>query len=337
VDNARLNRRDLLKRLGLVGIGGLAGPAWLAGIPGAARADAATLHVDPSSVDCVLLPSMTEGPYYFDANQLRSDITENRGGLPFRLRIGVVDIDDCLPIGNAIVDLWHCDALGLYSGYNQPGGDMTGEDFMRGIQITGADGFAEFMTVFPGWYPGRANHMHLKVRFDQSTYITSQLFFPQEIGDLVQTTLDPYRSRGANPTKNTNDGTFNSVANKSAVMVSMAPDGSSYVGTVTFGITGLQSAAEAAPPVPRVTLTTPFPNPTPSVTTLWLTLPRGEQRVRVAVYDVDGAERVTLHNGPLLGGRHAVELDGSELRPGTYVVRADVGNEILIETVTIVR
>ena len=214
---------------------------------------------------------------------------------------------------------------------------MTGEDFMRGIQITGADGFVEFATIFPGWYPGRANHMHLKVRFDQSTYVTSQIFFPQEIGDAIHTTRDPYRTRGANTTKNSGDGIFNGVANKSAVMVTMTPEGDGYLGTVTLGIRGLQSAADAAPPTPRVTLATPFPNPTPSVTTLWLTLPRGEGRVRISLFDTAGTERARLHDGPLLGGRHAVELDGSDLAPGLYVVRADVGGDILVETVTIAR
>ena len=330
-----LNRRDALKRLGLVGIGGLAGTSWLSGVPGPTTAAAAP--IDPAAVDCVLLPMMTEGPYYFDANQLRADITENRGGVPLRLSIGVVDIDECLPIGNAIVDLWHCDALGFYSGYNQPAGDMTGEDFMRGIQFTGADGVATFDTVFPGWYAGRANHMHLKVRFNQTTYVTSQLFFPQDIGDSIQTTYDPYRSRGANPTKNDEDGIYRSLTNRSAVMVTMVQSDTGYSGTVTLGIQGLASAAETTLPTPTARLSTPFPNPTPSVTTLWLTLPRGEQKVRIAAFDMDGRQVIVLHDGPLLAGRHAVELDGSTLRSGVYAVRADVGNDILVETVTIAR
>jgi len=333
--HAPLNRRDMLKRLGLAGIGGLAGTSWLSNVALATTASGATL--DLSAVDCVLTPSVTEGPYYFDANQVRSDITESRGGVPFRLSIGVVNVDECLPIGNAIVDLWHCDALGLYSGYNQPAGDMRGEDFMRGIQLTNAQGVATFDTVFPGWYPGRANHMHMKVRFNQSTYVTSQLFFPQELGDLIHTTREPYSAKGANPTKNTQDGIYNGIATKSAVTVTMAQDGQGYTGTVTLGIVGLASAVEMTAPTPRASLTAPFPNPTPSVTTLWLTLPRGEQTARVSVFDMSGRRVRVLHDGPLLAGRHPVELDGDDLPSGTYAVRADIGYEILVETVTIAR
>jgi protocatechuate 3,4-dioxygenase beta subunit len=332
-----LNRRDLLKRLGVAGIGGLAGASWLGGLARCSATTPAPARIDPAAVDCVLLPSMTDGPYYFDANQIRSDITEGRPGTPLRLSIGVVDVDDCRPIGDSIVDLWHCDAVGLYSGYNLPGGNTVGEDFMRGIQFTDAGGIATFQTIFPGWYQGRANHMHLKVRLSQTTYITSQLFFPQDIGDSIHTTREPYTARGANPVKNEDDGILRSTPRAEATMASMSPDGDGYTAAITIGIRGLASAAEMTPPAPRIALSSPFPNPTPSVTTLWLTLPRGESKVRIAAFDMSGREVATLHDGALLAGRHAVELDGARLRPGIYAVRVDVGTEILVETVTIAR
>ncbi|HEX9952881.1 MAG TPA: hypothetical protein VGB53_13995, partial [Rubricoccaceae bacterium] len=168
------SRRNLLKGLGLAGFGGLAGTAGLTGL--APRASAAAPRIAGMATcqnpTCVLMPSATVGPYYFDANQIRQDITEGRPGTPMTLVVGLVDTDTCTPIPNALVDIWHADAGGLYSGYNQPGADTRGQDFMRGIQISDANGEAAFTTVFPGWYNGRVTHIHFKVRFGQATYVT---------------------------------------------------------------------------------------------------------------------------------------------------------------------
>ncbi len=192
-----VNRRNLLKGLGLAGIGGLAGTAGVAGIAPAATAAAPRIPgmVACQNPTCVLMPSATVGPYYFDANTVRRDVTEGRAGTPMALVIGVVDVATCRPIPNAVVDIWHTDAGGLYSGYNQPGGNTVGQAFMRGIQFTDANGEAAFATVFPGWYNGRVTHIHFKVRFQQGSQtaaVVSQLFFPQDVINAVYTTQTPY-------------------------------------------------------------------------------------------------------------------------------------------------
>jgi hypothetical protein len=127
----------------------------------------------PTAEVCVLTPELTEGPYYLPLNLVREDITEGKPGVPLRLRLAVVDVtNDCAPLGNAAVDIWHCDAQGFYSGVSgNPGGGADPEagagaeagTFLRGIQLTGEDGIAEFDTIYPGWYSGRTVHIHMKV------------------------------------------------------------------------------------------------------------------------------------------------------------------------------
>src|SRR5205085_10558214 len=124
-----------------------------------------------STAACVLTPEVTEGPYYLDLNKVRSDITEGKGGAPLDLKLTVVDATGCTPIKDAAIDVWHCDAGGVYSGFSQasaggPGGSQSTTDnqtFLRGTQVTDASGLAEFQTIYPGWYRGRAVHIHMKV------------------------------------------------------------------------------------------------------------------------------------------------------------------------------
>ncbi|MBI0312647.1 intradiol ring-cleavage dioxygenase [Streptomyces javensis] len=151
----------------------------------------------PSGEVCYRLTSeTTEGPYYIDADKIRKDITEGKEGIPMTLRLKVIDSDSCEPVAKAAVDIWHCDALGLYSGYESsssggggtpptgtpptgtptgtptggpPGGGGGHQDptddkrYLRGTQLTDRHGFVEFTTVFPGWYRGRCVHIHTKV------------------------------------------------------------------------------------------------------------------------------------------------------------------------------
>lgn len=111
--------------------------------------------------DCVLTPQQDEGPFYIDLARVRRDIVEDRPGVPLALALTVVDANTCEPIRDAAVDVWHCDALGVYSG--EPTEGSAGTTFLRGIQLTDANGRAEFATIYPGQYPGRTTHIHLKV------------------------------------------------------------------------------------------------------------------------------------------------------------------------------
>ena len=125
----------------------------------------------------LLTPEETEGPYYFDVDSIRSDIREDREGVRLRLAFRVRDAQSCEPIENAVVDIWHCDALGSYSGSSLREGAGGGaahddETYLRGAQATNADGIVEFKTVYPGWYQGRTVHIHAKVHLDKQTVLT---------------------------------------------------------------------------------------------------------------------------------------------------------------------
>jgi protocatechuate 3,4-dioxygenase beta subunit len=145
---------------------------------------------------CAIMPKTTEGPFYFDPDLDRTDITEGRPGMPLRLKLQVVD-SACNPIDGARVDIWHCDAEGAYSGYpGQPGGlDTSGETFLRGTRFAGQDGIVEFATIYPGWYPGRTPHIHFKAFPDRTRVLTGQMFFPDELSLEIYRTIPPYSDR----------------------------------------------------------------------------------------------------------------------------------------------
>ncbi|MGH3038018.1 MAG: intradiol ring-cleavage dioxygenase [Gaiellaceae bacterium] len=192
--------------------------------PGTTAADA-TAGAAP---DCVLMPELTEGPFYLDLDLLRSDIAEDRPGLPLDLSVQVVDASACEPIEGAAVDVWHCDAAGAYSGV-EGSVDAT---FCRGVQLTDSAGAADFRTVFPGWYSGRAVHIHVRVSTNGEIH-TGQLFFDPEATSSVYAT-EPYASRGEPDTPNASDGIY--AESGGVTVVAVTVDGESSGGAVTLGV-----------------------------------------------------------------------------------------------------
>lgn len=170
-------------------------------------------------LDCVVRPELTIGPYFVDEQLERSDIRSNssdntvKEGVPLTLDINVVSVSNtsCMPIEGAQVDIWHCDALGEYSGVSAQRSDTTGQDFLRGYQLTDANGAVQFQTIYPGWYSGRAVHIHFTIRTqgtDGADYqFTSQFFFDDTLTDQVHA-LEPYASKGERQTRNSNDNIF---------------------------------------------------------------------------------------------------------------------------------
>jgi protocatechuate 3,4-dioxygenase beta subunit len=199
-----------------------------------------------SSAACVLTPEVTEGPYYLDLNKVRSDITEGKDGAALDLKITVVDATGCTPIKDAAVDVWHCDAGGVYSGFSQasaggpgggPGGGQSKSDdqtFLRGMQVTDANGLAQFQTIYPGWYRGRAVHIHMKVHVGGAVVHTGQLFFDDNLSDEVYRNT-PYSSRGTRDVRNTADDIYRSAGAASAVLP-VTPTDRGFAGAITVGV-----------------------------------------------------------------------------------------------------
>lgn len=161
----------------------------------------------PGNAACTVYPEQTEGPFYLDGELVRSDIAEGAPGVPLKLTLEVVNASDCAPLPSAAVDVWHCDAAGVYSGYpGQLGGlDTTGQKFLRGTQVSDATGRVVFLTIYPGWYPGRTTHIHFKVRGSGSWEATSQMYFPEDVSAEVYA-VGPYAARGQKDTSNSEDG-----------------------------------------------------------------------------------------------------------------------------------
>jgi protocatechuate 3,4-dioxygenase beta subunit len=155
---------------------------------------------------CRLVPEKTAGPFPLDRQLDRRDVTEGLPGRPLRLGLRVVDAR-CTPVPDAAVEIWHCDATGDYSAFRDNGGGKdaaAGTTFLRGTQPATPDGIVEFATIYPGWYRGRAVHIHLRVHRDGATVLTSQLFFPDGYTDAVYASA-PYAQFGTPDTRNADD------------------------------------------------------------------------------------------------------------------------------------
>ena len=213
---------------------------------------------------CRVTPEEMEGPYWFDVDSVRRDIREDREGTPLRLGLRVQDAA-CAPISDAVVEIWHCDALGSYSGFESasasanapqnlrgaagagtqagPGGTGGGgaggggaartddETYLRGAQVTDANGVVEFLTVYPGWDTGRAVHVHLKVHLGGTTALTSQLYFPEDVNDRAHA-VAPYATHAGSRTTNDVDLIFHA-DNQSAV----AETTEGWAAALTIGLT----------------------------------------------------------------------------------------------------
>jgi protocatechuate 3,4-dioxygenase beta subunit len=226
MDDSRLTRRTSLVKLGGLIAGALAAGGWkVRPSDGAGPAAVAS-----GAVSCVLAPEQTEGPYYIDGEKVRRNITEGRAGTPVTLRATVVDASTCKPIKGAAVDVWHCDAAGTYSGFGRGAGNRT---FLRGIQRTDARGRAVFKTIYPGWYPGRTVHIHVKVHLGGNVIHTGQLYFPDRVTDAAYR-KKPYRSRPGRDTRNASDSVFRNGGKRSLVTVRKVRGG--YVAAITMGV-----------------------------------------------------------------------------------------------------
>jgi len=154
-----------------------------------------------------ILTAAAAGPYPSSSPQIRSDIREGYPGHPLRLGIRVVD-QICEPVPGATVDIWHTDAGGDYSEYTDGGtgkDEGEGTSFCRGAQVSDTDGILEFLTIYPGWYPGRTVHIHASVRIDTQLVFTTQLYLDQSLTASIHATGE-YAQFGAQDTSWENDG-----------------------------------------------------------------------------------------------------------------------------------
>ena len=184
------------------------------GLGGAAVVTGATLmqscgddDFDPNA--CETTPEEMAGPFPIKtpADLVQENIIGDRKGIPLLVKFTIQDVNaDCVPLEGAQVDLWHCDAKGNYSEYSgQQEGDFTGANFLRGRQLTNSLGEASFISIYPGWYPGRAPHLHVEVLKDDVSLLITQVAFPEDVSASVYESSD---YAGDADTKNKRDSLF---------------------------------------------------------------------------------------------------------------------------------
>jgi protocatechuate 3,4-dioxygenase beta subunit len=215
----KVSRRDALSLLGLGGAALSLGCGSGSSTTPTAATGTTTTGGSTTSGACAVTPTETLGPYPSLTNFVRSDIREGKSGLPLALTITIVNANNsCRPVANAAVDIWQCDAAGNYSEYSQPGYNGSGQTFLRGIQTTDASGRVTFTTIFPGWYQGRATHIHVEVKVDNSVVKVTQIAFEESTIAAVYAT-GVYAAKGRNPTSNAGDMVFaDSLASETATI-----------------------------------------------------------------------------------------------------------------------
>jgi len=238
-----LSRRDALK---LLGIGSAAFLAVCA-TPGRRHSiDPTNASTVSSALNCVVRPELAIGPYFVDDQLNRSDIRYDplednvSEGMPLTLKINVFSAanNSCTPLEGAQVDVWHCDALGVYSGVSERGFNTLGQKFLRGYQLTDAKGSVQFQTIYPGWYSGRTVHIHFmirtKARDGRDYQFTSQLFFNDALTDIVHA-KKPYARKGERNTRNTGDAIYKSGGNQLRLNV-RGDNVNGYTATINIGL-----------------------------------------------------------------------------------------------------
>jgi protocatechuate 3,4-dioxygenase beta subunit len=229
-----LGRREMLARFGASGLVLATGVTW------AQR----PMRPDPMP-DCVVRPEQTEGPYFVDERLLRADIRadpatgEVSAGAPLALSFVVsrVERGACEPLPGAVVDVWHCDGNGVYSDVTDRSFDTRSHKFLRGYQVTDKAGQVTFRTVYPGWYPGRAVHIHFKVRTAEgavrASEFTSQVYFDDLLTDQVHAG-EPYVTKVGQRQRNAADRIFQSGGEQ--LLLPVTPVAGGYQGTFALGL-----------------------------------------------------------------------------------------------------
>jgi protocatechuate 3,4-dioxygenase beta subunit len=240
-----MNRRKMLTLIGAAGINRLSGYS-------SANASESVRR----TLSCILTPRQTEGPYFVDEHLHRSDIRSDpsdgsiKKGLPLALEIRVFAAGtgstkagngiDCKPLVGASVDIWHCDAQGIYSDVTDSSFNTVGNKFLRGYQVTDTSGSVRFLTIYPGWYPGRTVHIHFKIRTDpkyaQAQEFTSQLYFNDSISDLVYARQQAYARKGFYQPRTRNEGDSIFPEGGDQLTLTLLETGKGYAATFDVGL-----------------------------------------------------------------------------------------------------
>lgn len=204
MERSKIGRREAIAMLGAAGAALVTGCGGDTPTSPSTTTSGTTTGGGTTNTACAVTPTETIGPYSSLTDLIRSDIREGKSGTTLVLTIAVVNTNNnCAPVENAEVEIWQCDAAGNYSQY----GSQAAQTFLRGIQTTNSNGEVTFTTIYPGWYQGRATHIHVEVVRNGASVKVTQIAFPESTNAAVYAT-GAYAVRGSNPTSNTRDNIF---------------------------------------------------------------------------------------------------------------------------------
>ncbi|WP_445181229.1 intradiol ring-cleavage dioxygenase [Pseudomonas sp. McL0111] len=218
-----------------------------------------------------LAPEQIAGPYFRNPKLLRRNISEGAEGLPLLLRLTIVDAMTGEPVNGALVDIWHCNARGAYSGWSRINPDLEvdaeaigsiprtdDETYLRGSQICDQKGRVRFTTIYPGFYAGRALHIHVAVRIvaggdyleERNVAWVGQLYFPEVVSRSVLNAR-AYRGRASTPLNNEQDSLYTATDGEGSTLavwpVGRDSHEDGFFGHLTIGIDTFAASSQIKP------------------------------------------------------------------------------------------
>ena len=328
-----MKRKDFLKNLGL------AGAAAAVSLPSSANAAAAKKprFCSPFTGEelCTLIPGETAGPFPLDLSDnsyyFRQDLREGKDGVQLNVKLKIIGINNCLPMANVRVNIWHCDKDGLYSGYSQnnnPG--QAGLTYLRGYQITDVNGEVNFITIFPGWYTGRICHIHFQAYVSPVYAAISQLTFPIAEKNALYAANSGLYTKGADPLTFNTDNIFSDGYQFQLATLTPNATTGGYNTYLEVGIQGdgLSGLAELEPSTGgQFKLGQNFPNPFSGITEVPFVL-NNPSEVRLLLFDLQGRQVASIDAGKLGVGQHRIKVDTAQLgiAVATYAYQLEVTN-----------
>lgn len=321
-----MKRKDFLKGIGLAGLG--------LGLPKTSKASAEG-PLNPPGDACTLIPSETAGPFPLDltANTyyFRKDLRETKTGVPLTVKLKILGSANCLPMQNVRVNIWHCDKDGLYSGYSQTNNaGQAGLTYLRGYQMTDANGEVEFLTIFPGWYTGRICHIHFQVYVSSSYAAISQLTFDIAKKNAIYAANTALYTKGTDPMTLSSDNIFSDgYAYQLATLTPNTTTGGydTYLevtvqGSGTVGLGHIEKETAK-----YMTLGQNYPNPSKGNTKVPFTLKDGGN-VKLSLWDLNGKMVAEFNQEAMAAGDHIWEIDLNALGLpiANYAYQLEVAN-----------
>lgn len=323
------NRRNFIKTLGLASAGTLVPVAPIFG---------QELISKKTASSCTLIPTETAGPFPLDltANTafFRQDIRESKAGVQLNLKLKIIGDQNCEPMQNVRVNVWHCDKDGVYSGYNtaqNPG--STSSTYMRGYQMTDSNGEVEFITIFPGWYNGRICHIHFQVYINSTYAAISQLTFDVTTKNAIYTNNSSIYTNGTDPMTLANDNIFSD--GYSYQMASLTPNSTTGGYDAELEVTVEGTGTTVGLPnyeklmAQSFSMGQNYPNPHNGSTSIPFTLNETSD-VKLVIFDLMGKKVTEINKSGMTSGDHELDLDFNSLglSIANYVYQLEVQNSL---------